>query len=43
MEPILLVMSNLPDRDSALQLAHSLVSAARCVRQRTCKCTSVYR
>ena len=44
MEPILLVMSNLPDRDSALQLAHSLVEArlAACVNV-LAQCTSVYR
>jgi periplasmic divalent cation tolerance protein len=44
MEPILLVMSNLPDRDSALQLAHSLVTArlAACVNV-LAQVTSVYR
>ena len=44
MEPILLVMSNLPDRDSALKLAHSLVEArlAACVNV-LAQCTSVYR
>jgi len=43
MEPILLVMSNFPDRESALKLAHSLVEArlAACVNVMH-ECTSVY-
>jgi periplasmic divalent cation tolerance protein len=44
MEPILLITTNLPDRDSALELAHSLVDArlAACVNVLG-ECASVYR
>jgi periplasmic divalent cation tolerance protein len=44
MEPLLLVMSNLPDRESALELARGLVEArlAACVNV-LAECTSVYR
>jgi periplasmic divalent cation tolerance protein len=44
MEPVLLVLSNLPDRDSALRLAEALVAQrlAACVNV-LAECTSVYR
>ena len=44
MEPVLLVLSNLPNRDSALRLAETLVAQrlAACVNVLT-ECTSVYR
>jgi periplasmic divalent cation tolerance protein len=44
MDPVLLVLSNLPDRERALQLAATLVEArlAACVNVLG-ECTSVYR
>jgi periplasmic divalent cation tolerance protein len=44
MDPVLLVLSNLPDRERALQLAAALVEArlAACVNVLG-ECTSVYR
>jgi len=44
MEPVLLVLSNLPDRDTALNLARTLVDEglAACVNVLG-ECTSVYR
>jgi periplasmic divalent cation tolerance protein len=44
MEAVLLLLSNLPDRDSALRLAHGLVEQrlAACVNVLS-PCTSVYR
>jgi periplasmic divalent cation tolerance protein len=44
MEPVLLVLSNLPDRERALQLAAALVEArlAACVNVLG-ECTSLYR
>jgi len=44
MDEILLVLTNLPDRDSAQRMAHSLIEnhAAACVNI-LAECTSVYR
>ena len=44
MEPVVLVFSNLPDRDAALQLARTLIDEglAACVNV-LAECTSVYR